>query len=504
VTRRGFLKGCTAAALAVGGLTPAASPAVGPQDEKVRVGLIFLSKAGSSWPYPQYQADGRQQEILTLLRAGCPQVEFIPTVVEKPADVQQAIALKDQVDGYLVYVVTLMWSFQPAITQIGRLGKPLLLADEVLGGSGVLLCGYGDLNRQQIQAAVVASTRPADLIAVARQFADVRKPGTTPASFARQCQAAYRQTFPATGPMKCLDDPLRLPGIGQCVERFKKSRFLIVTQGKSGRQQNCLGAQAVYVGFDEFKSVYEKVDRDEAALWARRWTERAEKVVEPGAEPIQKAGGVYLATRELLKKYGTDSVTMNCLGGFSAGLLPAYPCLGFMQILDDGGQGVCQAMPDDSVSMLMARILTGRPGYVSNPVLDTSRNHVVYSHCVATTKALGPQGPTNPFRIRTLHDRDPRGVCNESLLPAGYMTTSFRVSIAEKKMIVHQAKAVGNLQADRGCRTQLVAEVRGDIGKLFDRWGATFDWHRITVYGDVKEPLIEFAKALGLQIIEEA
>ncbi len=70
-------------------------------------------------------------------------------------------------------------------------------------------------------------------------------------------------------------------------------------------------------------------------------------------------------------------------------------------------------------------------------------------------------------------------------------------------MIVHQAKAVGNLDAPRGCRTQLIGEVRGDIGKLFDQWDL-FGWHRVTVYGDVKEPVVELGKALGLTIVEEA
>ncbi len=70
-------------------------------------------------------------------------------------------------------------------------------------------------------------------------------------------------------------------------------------------------------------------------------------------------------------------------------------------------------------------------------------------------------------------------------------------------MIIHQAKAVGNLVSEYGCRTKLVAEVTGDIGKLFDQWDQ-FGWHRVTVYGDVKEPLAEFAKALGLKVIEEA
>jgi L-fucose isomerase-like protein len=206
---------------------------------------------------------------------------------------------------------------------------------------------------------------------------------------------------------------------------------------------------------------------------------------------------------ELLKKYGTDTVTMNCLGGFAAGKLPAYPCLGFMQILNDGGQGVCEAMVDDSLSMLMARILTGRPGFVSDPALDTSKNQIVYAHCVGTTKPFGPEGAANGYRIRTLHNRDPRGACSESFLPAGYLTTSFRTNVGRKQLIVHQAKAVGTLDSEYGCRTKLVADVRGDIGKLFDQWDQ-FGWHRVTVYGDVREPLTEFGRALGLEVVEEA
>ena len=83
------------------------------------------------------------------------------------------------------------------------------------------------------------------------------------------------------------------------------------------------------------------------------------------------------------------------------------------------------------------------------------------------------------------------------------MTTSFRTNWRQKKLIIHQARAVGNLDSEYGCRTQLVAEVRGDIGKLFDQWDR-FGWHRVTVYGDVKEPLSEFGRALGLEIVEEA
>jgi len=516
VDRRRFLKHCGAAgAVAAGSLAPlsgvGAEPAQSGTGPKVRVAAVFLAQVRKSWPYPGFDVEGRRQEILAALGEGCPGVELVPLTVNGPGEVAKAAAMKDEVDGYLIYVATLSWSLRGAIVQLAALGKPTIVADEFLGGCGAFLTGYSDLCSRKIPAAAVSTTRLSDLVAVARQFAGVRQPGTTPASFAKQCEAAYRATFPPRGEMKCQQDPVSLTDVAECVERFRNSRFLIVGRGRGGQEQDFLGAKARYVDFDELAALYDKVDRDEAAEWAARWKKRAVPLApgdyvepsrpDPGA--IDKAGGVYLATLALLAKYDTDTVTMNCLGGFAAGKLPAYPCLGFMELLDAGAQGVCEAMPDDTLSMLMARILTGRPGFVSDPAVDTSKNRVVYAHCVGTTKVFGPEGESNGFRIRTLHNRDPRGACAESLMPAGYMTTSFRTNVGRKQLIVHQAKALGPLDCEKGCRTKLIGEVRGDVGKLFDQWNQ-FGWHRVTVYGDVAEPLAEFGKALGLTVIEEA
>ncbi len=513
VPRRRFLQGCGAAAVAAGGsLVPfRGASAAEKEGGKVRVAAVFLAQVRNSWPYPGFDAAGRQDEILAALRKGCPEVEFVPVTVKTPDETQKATRLKDEVDGYLVYVATLSWSLRGAILALGQLGKPMVVADEFLGGCGAFLTGYSDLCSRDIPAAAVSSTRLDDLVLVARQFSDVRKPGMTPPSFARQCERAYRGTFPAGGEMRCADDPVELTETAECVERFRRSRFLIVGRGRGGQEQDFLGAKGRYIDFDELQALYEKVDRDEADEWADRWSKQAADLPagdyiepsQPAPGAVDKAGAVYLATLKLLEKYGTDTVTMNCLGGFAAGKLPAYPCLGFKQILDDGGQGVCEGAPDDTLSMLMARILTGRPGFVSDPALDTSKNQIVYAHCVGTTKVFGPEGESNGFRIRTLHNRDPRGACAESLMPAGYMTTSFRTNVVRKQMILHQAKALGPLESEKGCRTQLIGEVRGDIGKLFDQWDQ-FGWHRVTVYGDVREPLVEFGRALGLEVIEEA
>jgi hypothetical protein len=83
------------------------------------------------------------------------------------------------------------------------------------------------------------------------------------------------------------------------------------------------------------------------------------------------------------------------------------------------------------------------------------------------------------------------------------MTTTLEVSEERKELLVHRAKAVANDPDDRACRTKLAAEPIGDIEKLFtewDRWG----WHRVTFYGDLREPAIALAEALRYRVVEEA
>jgi L-fucose isomerase-like protein len=285
---------------------------------------------------------------------------------------------------------------------------------------------------------------------------------------------------------------------------------LVLGAGRGGQQQDVLGATWHYIDWPELEAVYPEVDPDEAGQWAARWTARAAALppgayVEPSVPPpaeIHNAAIVYLAIRRLLKKYDTDMITASCGGGLgTAGALRGFPCLGFAQLLDDGGLGICEACVDDTPPMLMARLLTGRPGFVSDPAIDTSQNRIVYSHCVGPTRVLGPQGPQNAYHIRTSHARI--GAVLESLMPAGPMTTTFRTNVARKQMIIHQARSLGPLASEKGCRTKLIGEVRGDIGKMFTRWDQ-FEWHRVTVFGDIQEPLTEFGKALGLEVIAEA
>jgi hypothetical protein len=86
-------------------------------------------------------------------------------------------------------------------------------------------------------------------------------------------------------------------------------------------------------------------------------------------------------------------------------------------------------------------------------------------------------------------------------MPLGEMTTTLKFHPVRKEVVFHQAKTVANIDEDKACRTKLAAEVK-DIHKLmgeWDRWG----WHRVTFYGDLKQPLETISALLGFTMVPE-
>ena len=150
--------------------------------------------------------------------------------------------------------------------------------------------------------------------------------------------------------------------------------------------------------------------------------------------------------------------------------------------------------------MLVMRYLTGRPGFISDPVVDTARREIIYAHCVGNTRVFGPAGLASPYRIRS-HAEDRRGASVQAIMPAGELTTTMQFAPRGRRMIFHQARTVGNLDEERGCRTKLVAKIADPFAMLkhWSSWG----WHRVTFYGDLRPQLEHVAAMWGFDLIQE-
>jgi L-fucose isomerase-like protein len=266
--------------------------------------------------------------------------------------------------------------------------------------------------------------------------------------------------------------------------------------------QRVFGVKVLSMDFKELNFLYQKADRDEAQEHADRWIRLAEKVIEPDRKTIDQCAAMYLAEKALMKKHGAQAITVNCLGGFYGGHITAYPCLGFYQLNNDGLVGGCESDLISALTMVVGTALSGRPGYISDPVIDTAKNQIIYAHCVAPSKMFGPKGPTNPYHVRS-HSEDRKGAVVRSLMPLGFLTTTIEIHPSYKKILFHQGKAVDNVDDDKACRSKLAVEVKGDIEKLMNEWDQ-WGWHRVTFYGDLKEPIRQLADAVKYRFVEEA
>jgi L-fucose isomerase-like protein len=208
---------------------------------------------------------------------------------------------------------------------------------------------------------------------------------------------------------------------------------------------------------------------------------------------------MFVGMRDLMAENNAQGIAIDCLRFFYSGNMAAYPCLGFCQLNDDGYVGACEADLASAISMLALSYVTGRPGYISDPVVDTAKKQVIYAHCVAPTKVFGPKGTRNPYHIRS-HSEDRKGASIRSLLPLNEMTTTMKFVPEQKLMVIHQGRTVANIDDDKACRTKVAVDFQ-NARKLFNGW--QFGWHRVTVYGDYKDRLEDFSRLMGFKVVEE-
>jgi len=507
LSRRRFLAaGCGACVGAAGLLATPGVARAAASGGKAKIRIVYSLHApqqpGPDWPNVGFDFVPVMNRITSTLTQQCPGFEFATSMATGEAQAKEILA-KDKsagVDGYLVYQLN-CWN--RVVQTMATSGKPVLYADFQYGGSGgFLVYTAGFLRSQTANVGFVASSRMEDVVEAVKCFALVTKGGST-ADFVAATARVRMSRTPKAGDLTCTADPLSTLSPNECIRRMKKSKILAVRNQESGPAESLAGIPMERVSFAEVNEAWKKADKDESRAVADRWQKNASEVIDVSRETLETSAAMYLGMKSVLKKHEANAITINCLGGFYGGHIHAYPCLGFHELNNEGLIGACECDVRSTATMVTVTALTqGRPGYISDPVIDTSKRQIIYAHCVASNKAFGPQGPTNPFAIMT-HSEDRQGASVRSVLPLGYMTTTLEIEQSRKEILFHQGKAVENDPDDRACRTKLAVEPIGDIEKLFGQWDQ-WGWHRVTVYGDLKEEIFALADAMGYKVREEA
>ena len=508
MNRRRFLAAGGAAACACSlGVSFGAKAALAAEKstgKKLRIRVIYAMHAPvqpqPDWPNVGYDFRPVMQKWNSQFSTAFPAIEFLPATATGKEQAKAIIdkGAADKIDGY---IVCQMNSRNKVMETVVKTGKPILYVDFLYGGSGRFLIQVANLLARQVKhVGYISSSDFNDVLRAVGCFQTCADPNR----FADAVATVRISCTPKMGDVTCKPDDVKTVSPEEWKKRLGKSKILAFKSNRpDGIVQDYAGIPLVYLPFSELNEAWKVADKDQAKEIAVKWTKGAEKIVGVAQAELENSAAMYLAQKALLKKYDADAITINCLGGFYGGHIHAYPCLGFHQLCNDGLIGGCECDVHSAATMVALKNLTGgRTGFISDPVLDVANREIIYAHCVASNRAFGLDGPANPYHILT-HSEDRKGAAVRSFYPEGYMATTIKMEPTEKTISLHQVKTTGNSTDDRACRTKLKGEVIGDFEKIYTKWHR-YKWHRVTVYGDLKDQVHGMADALGWKVVEEA
>jgi len=298
-------------------------------------------------------------------------------------------------------------------------------------------------------------------------------------------------------------------------KKIKQSKYVLVTKEERNdimERKNLLlekfGFNGELIKPEELLKYYQSISEKEAEKGAKEFINNSVGIIEPTYEEIVNAYRMYLGMEKLVMDKKADGITVDCLTLFGMKKLPTYPCIGFTLLNNRGIPAACEGDVFSIFTMYIFKYLTGFPSFISDPVMDISKNTIIHAHCVAPTKIDGEK--EYPYIIRS-HAEDNKSVSLEVKFDkvGAIMTVANLITDTDgrDKIVVSTGEVLGNPEINRGCRTKIELKVK-DAERMLKTWPggervSCFGLHRVLVYGDWSKEIKELAKLLNLEVIEE-
>jgi len=290
--------------------------------------------------------------------------------------------------------------------------------------------------------------------------------------------------------------------IFRTIHHLKKSKVLVVSTGRGRATTDAFskqfGTAFDFPSYQDLKALFDSSDAAEAQKAAEQYSRAALKVVEPSPKDIADSMRFYRAVLKMLDREKANAITIDCLGGFRRGDLPAYPCVAWSKLNDAGLYGVCEADVFSTMTQLLLTSFSGKPGFVSDPIFDTGRNEIIHAHCVAATAMNGIGAPSAPYIIRS-HMEDNKGVSVQVIMPIQETITVGKF-VDASTFAVSTGEVIGNVDNPRGCRTKIRTRV-ADARKMLTNYKGGL--HRVVFYGDYTRPLEQMGRMMGFKVVRE-
>jgi len=228
----------------------------------------------------------------------------------------------------------------------------------------------------------------------------------------------------------------------------------------------------------------------------------AKEIVEPTQADVLEAAKTYFVLKDLIQKNHADALMMNCLPGLKRPHQHVPPCMGYMNLRDEGIAMGCESDLDATLTMMLLQHLFGRPGFQHNPSVDTEKNSYFGAHCTAPSKMNGLESKPEPYILRN-HAEAGWGTVPRVLMQVGQEVTiakylSIKNSDARPQMLLYSGEIIGippNPPVG-GCRTNVETTIN-ELKDVCELKGH----HLILVYGNYTKALKTYCQLFGIEVV---
>lgn len=306
------------------------------------------------------------------------------------------------------------------------------------------------------------------------------------------------------------------------------------------RLKESLGLDLVIVRSKELIQKIGKVEEKEAEKIADMWINEAKEVINVTREDVVRSAELYVAYKELMKKYEADAITISSWALIPDGVIKAMSPLAEMELAKKLIPCCCESLIDCLVTQMIGTYISGRPSFVGDQVSNWDglrredavralpENYVAIGHCYGPINSHGNDRVPYVIRDHAYYElgwdrtEDPRVLwrkeqhlkANEQLKRENITLVGIRVEwpIDEVVSIIKFDPYNKKAQVFTGrtfdphpffedfdntkCRTKMAIET--DV-PFRNRVGG----HLVAFHGNLKEEIKDFAKLTGFEVIEE-
>jgi hypothetical protein len=471
IARRDFLAGSAGLGLFPPLAAAAPREAGWSQQPPVKIHVVYLG-LGGAWPKPEFDAkaemakfrkflDGAQQRLGDVRFTGH---DLIPN---RPAEAEKLAASLGDADAVLI--VHLAFGSALPMRAFVNTGRPVAIFSQMFSGHDWMYIPQWQREGQRV------------ILIPSSDYADLERAAAL----------------------------LRVPVL------MRRSRILLIGKVSStaaaqspDNVKERTGATVVNVTVPQLVEAHAAVDPKAAEKEAEEeWIRPARKIVEPSRDEIVKSARMYLALKNLMVRENAQAITIACLGGIPIETI-GYPCFAFSKLCDLGLVGACEADMDSTLTMLMFAYAFRKPGFITDPLFDVSKNAVVHAHCLSPTRMDGPGTARAPFTIRTHRDNNKGASLQVQLRVGQEITCAKLVNLDTILLSAGKIVEIPDFD-DRGCRTQIVTRV-ANAREMFRNWGSGIVQgnmmtllHRVVFYGNYIEDAKDMAVLMGQKVVME-